>query len=86
NDNKRKKWFKDLKLDENISFNEYIDKCIKKYKLEKYDKISAINIIKVRYEIRIYGYSLFKPVTIAKDISIKSLSTIEENKHMLRWC
>lgn len=71
-------WKKDLKFKEEASFDDIIDIYIYRYELEEYDMLDAKKIIKVRYEAGILGYSLFKGITISKDISEKSVAMIDE--------
>ena len=85
NEEEEKKWKEEMELDESLTFEQAIDYYIKKYALEKYDydRNLQIRIIEVKYEGNLYGYSLFKSATIAKDISDKSLAQIEERKSEL---
>lgn len=79
-----KKWKKNVGFDENLSFDDVISKYIIKFGLEEYkEKKDQIKIIKIKYEANIHGYSLFNSVTIAKDISKKSVAMIEEKKSTL---
>ena len=77
-------WKKDLKFKEDATFNEIIDIYVYRYELEEYKREDALKIIRVRYEAGILGYSLFKGVTIAEDISPKSMAHIEEKSFMLQ--
>jgi penicillin-binding protein 2 len=77
------KWKNEMKINNDLNYNQTIDYYINKYELSKYTKNDAINILKVRYEASLMGFSLFKSATIAKDISEKSLAIIEEKKFML---
>lgn len=78
-----KKWKKDNKISEDYSFNQTIDYFINKYNLNEFDRNIAIKIIQIRYEANYNGYSLFKSVTVSKDISDKSVAIIEETKSEL---
>ncbi len=80
-----KKWKKEMKLDENISFDDTINYYIDKYELKDYstDRLMQIRMIQVKYEGNLNGYSLFNSTTIAKDISEKSVAQIEEMKSKL---
>ncbi len=71
-------WKEDLNFEEDATFEEIIDIYVYRYGLEDYERETAIKIINVRYEAGLMGYSLFNPVTIAKDISEKSVAEIEE--------
>lgn len=73
-------WKKTNKIPLEYTLDETIDLYIDKYKLTNIDKAMAIKLIKIKYECIQNGYSLFKSVTIAKDISIKSFAMIEEAK------
>ncbi|MDD2376403.1 MAG: hypothetical protein PHD15_03785 [Clostridia bacterium] len=77
------KWKTEMKINEEYTFDQTIDYYIDKYELSGYQKEYAIKMILVRYEASLMGYSLFKPVTIAKDISEKSLAVLEEEKFKL---
>ena len=84
NTNAEKKWKNEMKIDENYTFDQTIDYYIKRYELENIkDKNMQIKIIKLKYEGSLNAYSLFKGITIAKDISDKSVATIEEQKNEL---
>lgn len=83
NKNDELKWKKDMNIKEDFNFNQTIDYYIDRYGLSSYKREDAIKIIMVRYEASLMGYSLFKPVTVAKDISEKSLAQIEEQKFKL---
>ncbi|MBQ9012190.1 MAG: penicillin-binding protein 2 [Bacilli bacterium] len=79
------KWKKQANLNENLTFNEVIDKYIEKYDLDDYkdNRNNQINIIKIKYEANLNGYSLFNSATIAKDISKNSVAKIGEEKHKI---
>ena len=77
------KWKKEMEIDLGYTFNQVIDHYIKRYGLEDYEREYAIKLVMVRYEASLMGFSLFKPVTIAKDISEESLAQIEEEKFRL---
>ena len=82
NEEEEKKWKKEMKIEENFSFEQTIDYYIDKYALSEYgnDRNTQIRIIQVKYEGNLNGYSLFNSVTIAKDVSEKSVAQIEEKK------
>lgn len=75
-----KKWKKDLKIAEDADVNQTLDDLIKKYKLESYDRNDAKKILGIRMEIVKKGYSLFKSIKIAKDVSDATVAQIEEIK------
>ncbi|MDF2866482.1 MAG: penicillin-binding protein 2 [Clostridia bacterium] len=77
------KWKSEMNIKKEYNFDQTIDYYIDKYKLTPYKREYAIKIIMVRYEASLMGYSLFKPATIAKDISEKSLAMLEEEKFKL---
>lgn len=77
-DSEELSWKEDLEFEENATFDEIIDIYIYRYGLEDYDITDAKKIIQVRYEAGILGYSLFTGVTVASDISEKSVAQIEE--------
>ena len=80
-----RKWKEEMKIPTEYNFEETIEYYIKKYSLEEYfeNRILQIRIIQVKYEANLNAYSLFNGVTIAKDISEKSVAQIEENKNEL---
>lgn len=79
------KWKEEMKVPQEYSFDDTIDYYIEKYALEKHnnERYMQIKIIEVKYEANLNAYSLFNGVTIAKDISDKSVAQIEENKSEL---
>lgn len=85
NEEEEKAWKKEVKLDENLTFNEVIDKYIEKYELEDYSKNrqKQIKMIEVKYEANLNGYSLFNSATIAKDISQNSVAKLGEEKYKI---
>lgn len=74
------KWKADLKIKEDANEEETIDFLINKYNLKEYDKELAKKIIGIRLDISKKGYSLFKSVKIAKDVSDATVAQIEEIK------
>ncbi len=83
NKSAEERWKKDVGIDLNATFDDVIEIYSKRYSLENYPMEDKIKIIMVRYEAGIKGYSLFRSVTIAENISEKSWATIEENKSSL---
>lgn len=79
------KWKKEMKIPQEYNFEDTINYYVEKYALEKYEneRDIQIKIIEVKYEANLNAYSLFNGVTIAKDISNKSVAQIEENKNEL---
>lgn len=77
-----KKWKREMKINENFTFEQTVEYYIDKYELRAYsnDRNTQIRIIQIKYEGNLNGYSLFNSVTIAKDISAKSVAQIEEKK------
>ena len=70
----RNSFLKSIKLDENATYQDVLNYYSKKY---------AVNVIKVKYEANLNGYSLFNGVVISKDISKNSVAQIEELKSEL---
>lgn len=85
NDEEFAKWKKSVELNEKYSKEEVINYYIEKFGLENYkdDKTMLFKIMAIKYEGNLYGYSLFNSVTIAKNISDKSLAMIEEENSNL---
>lgn len=85
NDEEFVKWKKSVELNEKYSKEEVINYYIEKFGLENYkdDKTMLFKIMAIKYEGNLYGYSLFNSVTIAKNISDKSLAMIEEENSNL---
>jgi len=75
------KWKKELNLKESYSHEDVINYYIDKYDLSYYksDISLMLKIMAIKYEGNLYGYSLFNGITVAKNISDKSLAMIEEN-------
>ena len=79
----RNSFLKNIKLDENATYQDVLNYYSKKYAVEDYDFRDKINVIKVKYEANLNGYSLFNGVVISKDISKNSVAQIEELKSEL---
>lgn len=79
----RSSFLKNIKLDENATYQDVLNYYSKKYAVEEYDFKDKINVIKVKYEANLNGYSLFNGVVISKDISKNSVAQIEELKSEL---
>lgn len=78
-------WKKEVKLDEDLTFDEVIDLYVKKYELQDYsfNRQNLIRMIEVKYEANLNGYSLFNSATIAKDISQNSVAKLSEEKYKI---
>lgn len=76
-----KKWKKDCNLNLDYNYVDVINYYIEKFDLSKYsdDIKMQLKIMSIKYEGNLYGYSLFKSVTVAKNISDKSVAILEEN-------
>ena len=79
----RNSFLKNIKLDENATYQDVLNYYSKKYAVDDYDFKDKINVIKVKYEANLNGYSLFNGVVISKDISKNSVAQIEELKSEL---
>lgn len=79
----RIKMLADLKLSEDATFNDVINYYAKLYGCEEYEYKDKLNIIKIKYEANLNGYSLFNSATIAKGVSQSTVAQIEEKKSML---
>lgn len=77
-----------LKLEEEESLEEtnILEKLLEKYELndDTYSQEMKEKIAGVRYEIERNGYSLFRSVCLAKDISYNSMAYLEEIKSELK--
>ena len=60
------------------------DAMVEKYGLEKYDTKTALAIGNIRYELTRCLFSVSNPVTIADDVSDKTVAQVKENKAMYR--
>ncbi len=56
------------------------DAMVEMYGLENYDMQTALKIGGIRYELTRLMFSIENPVTIAKDVSNKTVATIKEDK------
>lgn len=79
-------WKKELNLKQEYTVDDVIDYYIDKYDLSYYknDLTLLLKIMSIKYEGNLYGYSLFNGITVAKNISDKSLAIIEENLSTLK--
>lgn len=76
-----KTWKKNNGLDENLTPEEVIEFYKKKYEIKSEDIDEISKIIPLRYEIASKGYTSYKSVTLAKEISIESMLEIEERNN-----
>ena len=58
-----------------------LNKLYEKYELTEYTDSYKLKILQVRYNIAINGYSLFKSIDLADDISYESVIMVEEIKN-----
>ena len=74
-------WKKNNKIDENATVQDVIEFYKEKYEIET-DEIEDIKkIIPMRYEIASKGYTSYKSVTLAKEISVESMLEVEERNN-----
>lgn len=66
------------RADENITAEELLDIYIQRYNLEEHDLYEAFGIISVYNKINAQGYFAYAPVTLAKNISERTLVEVEE--------
>jgi len=71
-------WKKNNKMDEDLSVEEVIEFYKDKYEIINENIESVKKIIAMRYEISSNGYSNYRAVTLAKNISYQSVLEIEE--------
>lgn len=71
-------WKKRNQIPSEATVEETIDFLVKKYKITETEKEDLAKIIPLRYEISSNGYSSYRPVTLAKDISTESRLELEE--------
>ena len=83
-DNAKKTFLTTYDFDENVSFEEALNKLCKRYEIENDLSIAEkLKILNLRYEITRNGYSLFAYVTIATNVSYETMAYIEEIKNEL---
>jgi len=82
NDTQKKELMRVLGISKEYSGEEYLQKLYLKYGLNtnEFSEGDKQKIVSIRYEIGRNGYSLFRGVNIATNISYKSMATIEELK------
>lgn len=71
-------WKEKNKIEKDATILETIDALKEKYDIETNDMNELSKIIPMRYEISTNGYSNYKTVTLAKNISYESVLEIEE--------
>ncbi len=76
----KKKFYDAYKFDENMKTDEILNKLYEKYELESYSTEDKFKILQVRNNITINGYSLFKSIDLAENISYESVIMLEEIK------
>ena len=76
----KKKFFDTYDFEENMKTEEMLNNLYEKYGLEKYNQNDRLKILQVRYNIALNGYSLFKSIDFAEDISYESVIMLEEIK------
>lgn len=79
----KKKFIQTYKMENEITEEQAILKLVDKYKLQKYNDAERFKILNLRYEISTNGYSLFRYVTIARNVSYETMAYIEEIKQEL---
>lgn len=78
-----KNWKKNIGIDEDATVGDVIKFYIKKYEIKQTEIEDISKIITLRYEIATKGYSSYRPVTLAKNISEESMLMIEEQGNNL---
>ena len=78
-----KRWKEGTKISGDASVEEVIEFYKNKYEIENTEISEVAKIIAMRYEIASKGYSSFKSVTLAKEISNESMLEIEERGNEL---
>lgn len=77
-ENSIKSWKKSNKIDEDATVEDVINHYVEKYDITSQNIDNIGKIIAMRYEISSNGYSNYRAVTLAKNISYKSMLEIEE--------
>ena len=78
-ENSMKSWKKNNKIDESYDVDQVIEFFKEKYSINSQNIENIKKIIAMRYEISSNGYSNYRAVTLAKNISYQSVLEIEEN-------
>ncbi len=79
----KNKFYKAYDFKEDMNADEILNKLYKKYELTDYQNSYKLKILQIRYNIAINGYSLFKSIDLASDISYESVIMLEEIKSEL---
>jgi len=79
----KNKFYNAYDFDEKMKTKDMLNKLYEKYELTEYTDSYKLKILQVRYNIAINGYSLFKSIDLADDISYESVIMIEEIKNDL---
>ena len=74
-------WKKSNKIKEDANVEEVIEFFKEKYEITNTNKEEIKKIIIMRYEIASKGYTSYKSVTLAKEISVESMLEIEERNN-----
>ena len=82
-ENSIKTWKKSNGLDVELTVEEVIEFYKNKYEIKNVEITEIAKIIPMRYEISSKGYTSYKSVTIAKDISNESMLELEERNNEL---
>ena len=80
-DSSMKTWKISNKINEDATLEEVIDFYKQKYEITTDDMTEIKKIIPMRYEIASKGYTSYKSVTLAKEISVNSMLEIEERNN-----
>lgn len=82
-ENSMKTWKKNNKIDEDATVDEVIIFFKNKYKIKESEFENIKKIIALRYELTTNVYTSYKPVILAKNVSIESVMEIEEKNATL---
>ena len=74
-------WKKDYNFSDDITVEGIIEYFIEKYNLQEFDDIDKKRLLPIRYELANSGYTAYRAITIAKDISSESVHEIQERNH-----
>ena len=79
-DTDKAKLYKTYKFEDGMKTSEMLQKLYEKYELNEYTEDYKLKILQVRYNIALNGYSLFKSINLAENISYESVIMLEEIK------
>lgn len=79
-DTDKNKLYDTYDFEENMNTKDMLEKLYEKYELSEYSEKDRLKILQVRYNIALNGYSLFKSIDFAENISYESVIMIEEIK------